>query len=112
MAARSAVSEMLRTRGSRVLILHSLPQFRSLSDSVIGLHTILTLTPPQYRLPYYWYLDAARQEEFNRNIESLADWIEGAIKRSLSGVKNSRVIQLHDINHYVRIEHAAVLLDT
>ena len=104
------MSEMLRTRGSRVLILHSLPQFRSLSDSAIGLHTILTLTPPQYRLPYYWYLDAARQEEFNRNIESLADWIEGAIQRFRSGVKNSRVIELHDTNHYVLIVDEAVVV--
>ena len=56
---------------------------------------------PQYRLPYYWYLDPAKQEEFNRNIESLAKWIEGAIKRFRSGVKNSRVIELHDTNHYV-----------
>ena len=31
---------------------------------------------PQYRLPYYWYLDPAKQEEFNRNIEALANWIE------------------------------------
>ena len=53
----------------------------------------------QYRLPYYWYLDPARQEEFNRNIESLARWIEGAIQRFRSSVKNSRVIELHDANH-------------
>jgi hypothetical protein len=32
-------------------------------------------------LSYYWYLDPARQEEFNRNIEALAKWIEGAIQR-------------------------------
>src|SRR5437867_13318463 len=42
MAARSAVSEMLRTRGSRVLILDSLPRFRSLSDSAIGFYTLRT----------------------------------------------------------------------
>jgi hypothetical protein len=35
----------------------------------------------KYRLPHYWYLDPARQEEFNRSIESLATWIEGAIQR-------------------------------
>ena len=28
-------------------------------------------------------------------------WIEGAIQRFPSGVKNSRVIELHDTNHYV-----------
>src|SRR5438876_9373179 len=108
MAARSAVSEMLRTRGSRELILDSLPQFRSLSDSAIGLHTLLT--PPQYRLPYYWYLKPARQAEFNRNIESLAQWIEGAIQRFRSGVKNSRVIELHNTCHYLFIVDEALVV--
>jgi len=86
-----------------VLILDSLPRFRSLSDYAIDLHTFLLLAPPRYRLPYYWYLGPARQKEFNRNIESLAKWIEGAIERFRSGVKNSRVIELHDTNHYVFI---------
>ena len=85
------MSEILRTRGSRVLMADSLPRFRLLSDTTIGLHTLLTyylLTPPQYRLPYYWYLDAARQEEFNRNIKSLAKWREGAIQRL--GLSNTK----------------------
>lgn len=69
MAARSAVSEMLRTRGSPVLILIAYLNFD--------------------RFP-------TLQEEFNCNIESLAKWIEGAIHRFRSGVKNSRVIELHD----------------
>jgi non-heme chloroperoxidase len=64
----------------------------------------------QYRLPYYWYLDSARQQEFNRNIESLAKWIEGAINRFGSGVKNSRVIELHDTNHYVFIVDEALVV--
>ena len=63
-----------------------------------------------YRLPYYWYLDPSRQEEFNRNIESLAKWIEGAIQRFRSGVKNSRVIELHDTNHYVFIVDEALVV--
>jgi hypothetical protein len=86
----------------------SLPRFRSLSDSRIGIHTLLT--PPQYHLPYYWYLDPARQEEFDRNIESLAKWIEGATQRFRSGVKNSRVIELHDTNHYVFIVDEALVV--
>jgi hypothetical protein len=65
---------------------------------------------PQYRLPYYWYLDPAQQEEFNRNINSLANWIEGAIQRFRSGVKNSRVIELHDTNHYVFIVDEALVV--
>ena len=49
-------------------------------------------------------------KEFNRNIESLATWIEGAIQRFHSGVKNSRVIELHDTNYYVFIVDEAVVV--
>ncbi len=52
----------------------------------------------------------ARQEEFNRNIKSLAKWIERAIQRFRSGVKNSRVIELHDTNHYVFIVDEALVV--
>jgi hypothetical protein len=58
----------------------------------------------------YWYLDSARQEEFDRNIESLSKWIEGAIQRFRSGVKNSRVIELHDTNNYVFIVDEALVV--
>jgi hypothetical protein len=68
------------------------------------------LTPPQCRLPYYWYLDPARQEEFNGNIESLAKWIEAAIQRFHLGVKNARVIELHDTNHYLFIVDEALVV--
>jgi non-heme chloroperoxidase len=73
----------------------------------LGIFNVIT---PQYRLPYYWYLDAAKQEEFNRNIESLAKWVEGAIQRFRAGVKNSRVIELHDTNHYVFIVDEALVV--
>jgi pimeloyl-ACP methyl ester carboxylesterase len=65
---------------------------------------------PQYRLPYYWYLDPATQEKFDRSIDSLARWIEGAIQRFRSEVKNSRVIELHDTNHYVFIVDEALVV--
>jgi non-heme chloroperoxidase len=65
---------------------------------------------PQYRMPYYWYLDPATQEEFNRSIKSLAKWVEGAIQRFRSGVKNSRVIELVDTNHYVFIVDEALVV--
>jgi hypothetical protein len=63
-------------------------------------------------LPYYWSLDSARQEEFNRNrnIGALAKWIESAIQRFRSGVKNSRVIELHNTCHYVLIVDEALVV--
>ena len=97
------MSEMLRTRGSRVLILDSLPQFRSLSDSAIGFYTLLTSYSSSIPFALRLVSGPARQEEFGRNIESLAKWIEGAIQRFRAGGKNSRIIELHDTNHYVFI---------
>jgi hypothetical protein len=76
----------------------------------LALIPFLLLTLPKYRLFYYWYLDPARQEEFNRNIKSLAEWIEGGIQCFRSGVKNSRVIELHDTNHYVFIVDEALVV--
>jgi len=49
-------------------------------------------------------------KEFNRNIESLATWIEGAIQRFRSGVKHSRVIELHNTCHYVFIVDEALVV--
>ena len=40
----------------------------------------------------------------------LAKWIEGAIQRFRSEVKNSRVIELHDTNHYVFIVDEALVV--
>jgi non-heme chloroperoxidase len=82
-------------------------EYDRIQAPVLGIFNVIT---PQYRLPYYWYLDPARQEEFNRNIESLAKWIEGAIQRFRSGVKNSRVIELHNTCHYVFIEDEALVV--
>jgi hypothetical protein len=83
MAARSAVSEILRTRGSPVLILIAYLNFD--------------------RFP-------TLQEEFNRDIDSLAKWIEGAIQRFRSGVKNSRVVEVHNTCHYVFIVDEALVV--
>jgi pimeloyl-ACP methyl ester carboxylesterase len=65
---------------------------------------------PQFRMPYYWYMDPAKQEEFNRSIKSLSKWSEGAIQRFRSDVKNARVIELQDTNHYVYIVDEALVV--
>jgi pimeloyl-ACP methyl ester carboxylesterase len=65
---------------------------------------------PQFRMPYYWYLDPAKQEKFKRSIKPLSKWMEGAIQRFRSGVKNARVIELHDTNHYVFIVDEALVV--
>jgi hypothetical protein len=52
----------------------------------------------------------AQFKKFNRNIESLAKWIEGAIQRFRSGVKKSRVIELHNTCHSVFIVDEALVV--
>ena len=112
MAARSAVSEMLRTRGSRVLILIAYLDFGDFPTLRLAFIPFLLLPSYSSSIPfgYYWYLDPARQEEFNRSIESLAKWIKGAIQPFRSGVKNSRVIELHNTCHYVFIVDEALVV--
>jgi hypothetical protein len=49
-------------------------------------------------------------DDQNRNIVSLDEWIEGAIQRFRSSGKNSRVIELHNTNHYVFIVDEALVV--
>lgn len=61
---------------------------------------ILNRITPDYRLPYYDELSAEQRGEFDGSIRSLSVWSAGAIERFRSGVKNARVVELVDENHY------------
>jgi hypothetical protein len=63
---------------------------------------------PRFRAPYYWSLDTAKQQEFNRSVAVLSPWVDGAIRRFRSQVHDSRVVELQDTNHYVYIVDEAV----
>ena len=54
-------------------------------------------------MPYYNNLKPAQQEEFDRSIKSLSKWVGAAIKCFRSEMKNARVVELRDANHYVFI---------
>ena len=64
----------------------------------------------QFRMPYYSALNSAEQEEFNRSIDALSKWNEGAIQRFRSEVKGSRVVELPNTNHYVFIVEEALVV--
>jgi len=64
---------------------------------------ILNHITPQYRLPYYDDLPAAQRREFDSSIRALSKWNTEAIARFRSGVKNARIVELRDANHYVFI---------
>ncbi len=64
----------------------------------------------QFRMPYYSALNSAEQEEFDRSIDALSKWNEGAIQRFRSEVKGSRVVELPNTNHYVFIVDEALVV--
>ena len=82
-------------------------QFDRIQAPALG---ILNAITPQYRLPYYPYLDPAGQAAFDRSIMLLSEWITGAIGRFRSGLVQSRVIELHDTNHYVYVVDEALVV--
>src|SRR5262249_11595614 len=117
----AAICNMVRTDASgRVLGAITPPEISSkihaglqpaeydrIQAPALGIFSRIT---PQFRMPYYWYLDPAKQEEFDRSIKSLSKWVGGAIQRFRSGVKNARVIELQDTNHYVFIVDEALVV--
>jgi len=85
-------------------------QREGIQASALGIFNKIT---PQYRLPLLLVSGLCQAKEFNCNIEVLAKWIEGAIRRVRSGVKNSRVIEVHNTCHYVFIvDEAFVVRET
>jgi hypothetical protein len=69
---------------------------------------IFNVWTPETRLPFYWYLYRAQQVEYERTFKPLVEWQADAIQRFRSGVKNSRIVELHDSNHYVFIRDEAL----
>jgi pimeloyl-ACP methyl ester carboxylesterase len=65
---------------------------------------------PRFRAPYYGSLEPAKQREFNRSITRLSSWVDGAIRRFRSEVRDSQVIELTDTNHYVYIVDEALVV--
>jgi hypothetical protein len=64
---------------------------------------------PQTRFPSYWYLDSSQREEYERALKLISAWQADAIQRFRSGIKNARVIELQDANHYVFITEEALV---
>jgi len=55
-------------------------------------------------------LTSAKQVEFNRSIDALSKWNEGAIRRFRSELKGSYVVELPNTNHYVFIVEEALVV--
>jgi pimeloyl-ACP methyl ester carboxylesterase len=82
-------------------------QYERIQAPVLGIFVPL---PPKDRTvyaPYYAELDGDKQREFDACVEKLRKWQADAIQRLRTGVKNSRVVELHGSNHYVFIRDEA-----
>ena len=65
---------------------------------------------PRNQLPFYANLDRAKQEEYDRTYRLFVEWKAAARQRFRSGVRNSRVIELHDSDHYIYIKDEALVV--
>ena len=74
--------------------------YRRIRAPVLGIFNRIS---PQFRTPYYSSLDPGQQAAFDRSIAALSPWTATAIQRFRSEVQGSRVVELHDSNHYVYI---------
>jgi pimeloyl-ACP methyl ester carboxylesterase len=74
-----------------------------------ALAILVPLTPKNRAVysPYYSDLNRDKQQEFDRCFEKLQKWQADAIQRFRTGVKNSRVVELPDSNHYLFIRDEA-----
>lgn len=71
---------------------------------------ILNRVSPQFRMPYYQDLMPAQQAEFDRSVQALSKWIDGAIERYRKEIKNARIIEIPDGNHYVFIVYEGMVV--
>ena len=65
---------------------------------------------PDYRVSYYWALTPAKQQEFDRDIDALSKWTGAALRRFHFEVRDSRVIELPNANHYVYVTDEALVV--
>jgi hypothetical protein len=90
--------------GGRILAGLQPADYRGIKAPALGIFNSFT---PEYRIAYYWSLNPATQQEFKRSIATLSRWNEGAIQRFRSEVKNSRVVEIPNANHYVYVADEA-----
>jgi pimeloyl-ACP methyl ester carboxylesterase len=82
-------------------------EYDRIKAPALGIFVVLTR---QTRLPYYWELVRAKQEEYDRCMKAILAWQADALRRFRAGVSNSRVVEVRDSNHYVFIRDEALVV--
>lgn len=62
---------------------------------------------PQYRLPYFWSLDPAQQKVFVPRLQALINWIDSSIQHFRTSVKQAKIVEIKDANHYLFLTNEA-----
>jgi len=82
-------------------------QYERIKAPALAILVPLTTKNRAAYAPYYVDLNRDQQQEFDRCFEKLQKWQADAILRFRTGVKNLRVVELPDSNHYVFIRDEA-----
>jgi non-heme chloroperoxidase len=82
-------------------------EYERIKAPVLAIWDVVT---PESRLPYYWYLDQAQREQYDRFMANYLVWLKDARQRFRTGIKNARVVELEKSHHYIflRDEDAVV----
>jgi pimeloyl-ACP methyl ester carboxylesterase len=75
-------------------------EFERIKAPVLAIWDAVT---PESRLPYYWHLDQAQREQYDRFMAAYLVWLKDARQRLRTGVKNTRVVELEKSHHYIFI---------
>lgn len=73
---------------------------------VLAIYDVITR---ESRMPYYWDLDQAQKEEYDRFAANYQAWLKDARQRFRIGVKHARIVELEKFHHHIFIRDEAVV---
>jgi hypothetical protein len=82
-------------------------EYERIKAPVLAIWDVVT---PESRLPYYWYLDQAQRDQYDRFLAKYLLWLKDARQRFRTGVKQARVIELEKSHHYIFIRDEAAVV--
>jgi pimeloyl-ACP methyl ester carboxylesterase len=81
--------------------------YEHIKAPVLAIWDIVT---PASRMPYYWDLDQAQRDQYDRSMSQYLVWLKDARQRFRRGVKHARVIELEKSHHYIFIRDEAAVV--
>jgi non-heme chloroperoxidase len=75
-------------------------EYERIKAPVLAIWDVVT---PESRLPYYWYLDQAQRDQYDRFMAEYLVWLKDARQRFRTGIKHACVVELEKSHHYIFI---------